>query len=282
MIPSPRVLLSIDYEPWFALTRRYDNLTDHGQRRDLDGGFTLSALDPILEQLGGAKISFYLVGEVSEWYPEIPQKIVAAGHELGLHCQFHRKLHDINELKADLQSSLPWRKRFHVRGFRTPMITISEDAYPLLQAAGFSYSSSIYAPAGTVLQKDKLWEFPVSTLKVFGPKQEYHAPRDYSLRLLASGEFPYGSSFSVGILDGLILKILERELKAGRSPVMFLHPYELVAPSNWPGRILPDLMRHPLLWPFTWNKAGFLAALLRNFPVSPLATYYEDMLASKS
>ncbi|MCL4529564.1 MAG: hypothetical protein M1282_09130, partial [Chloroflexi bacterium] len=151
-----------------------------------------------------------------------------------------------------------------------------------LQEAGFVYSSSIYAPAGTVLKKDKLWEFPVSTLKLFGSKKEYRAPRDYSLRLLASGEFPYGSSFSVGILDGLILKILERELKAGRSPVMFLHPYELVSPSNWPGRILPDLLRHPLLWPFTWNKAGFLAALLRNFPVSPLATYYDEMFASKS
>lgn len=282
MIPSPRVLLSIDYEPWFALTRRYDKLTDHAQRRDLDGGFVLSAIDPILEMLGDSKISFYIVGEVAEWYPEIPRKIVAAGHELGLHCQFHRHLHDVNELQADLRDSFSWRQKFHVRGFRTPMITISEDAYPLLQAAGFSYSSSIYAPAGTVLQKDKLWEFPVSTLKIFGPKREYHAPREYSLRLMAGGEFPYGSSFSVAIFHGLILKILERELKAGRSPVMFLHPYELISPTNWPGRLLPDLIRHPLLWPFTWNKSGFLKTLLRNFPVSPLATYYEEMIAAQS
>ena len=282
MNPSPRILLSIDYEPWFALTRRYDKLTDHAQRRDLDGGFVLSALDPILEMLGDSKISFYIVGEVAEWYPEIPQKIVAAGHELGLHCQFHRHLHDVNELQADLRDSFSWRQKFHVRGFRTPMITISEEAYPLLQNAGFSYSSSIYAPAGTVLHKDKLLEFPVSTLKLFGPQQEYHAPREYSLRLLFSGEFPYGSSFSVGIFDGLILKIFERELKAGRSPVIFLHPYELVSPTNWPNRLLPDLIRHPLLWPFTWNKSGFLKTLLRNFPVSPLATYYEELIALQS
>ena len=282
MNPSPRVLLSVDYEPWFALTRRYDKLTDHSQRRALDGGFVLSAINPILEMLGDSKISFYIVGEVAEWYPEIPQKIVAAGHELGLHCQFHRHLHDVNELQADLRDSFSWRQKFHVRGFRTPMITISEEAYPLLQDAGFSYSSSIYAPAGTVLHKDKLLEFPVSTLKLFGPQQEYHAPREYSLRLLFSGEFPYGSSFSVGIFDGLILKIFERELKAGRSPVIFLHPYELISPTNWPARLLPDLIRHPLLWPFTWNKSGFLKTLLRNFPVSPLATYYEEMIASQS
>ena len=48
MPPSPRVLLSIDYEPWFALTRRYDKLAGLEQRRSLDGGFTQRALYPIL------------------------------------------------------------------------------------------------------------------------------------------------------------------------------------------------------------------------------------------
>ncbi|MEO5886290.1 MAG: hypothetical protein ABIQ77_01385, partial [Anaerolineales bacterium] len=68
---TPRVLLSIDYEPVFALFRHYDSLTDPLQRRDLDAGFTLRAVDPILEQLGQAKASFYLVGEIAEWYPEV-------------------------------------------------------------------------------------------------------------------------------------------------------------------------------------------------------------------
>ncbi len=79
MLPSPRVLLTIDYEPWFALSRRYDKLENSIERRNLDGGFTLQAIDPILEKLGGSKISFYLVGEIAEWYPEIPQKIIRRG-----------------------------------------------------------------------------------------------------------------------------------------------------------------------------------------------------------
>jgi hypothetical protein len=73
---SPRVLLSIDYEPVFALFRHYDKLTDYEQRRDLDAGFTLYAIDPILEQLGDSKASIYLVGEIAGWYPDVPQKIV--------------------------------------------------------------------------------------------------------------------------------------------------------------------------------------------------------------
>src|SRR4051812_14632866 len=101
MLPHPRVLLSIDYEPWFALTRRFDSLAGSKQRRELDGGFTAQALDPLLEMLGNVKASFYLVGEIADWYPEAPQKIVAAGHELGLHCQTHRPLVDTTELEKD-------------------------------------------------------------------------------------------------------------------------------------------------------------------------------------
>jgi hypothetical protein len=279
MNPSPRVLLTLDYEPWFALTRRFDSLADLKQRRDLDGGYVLSALDPILEKLGDAKVSFYLVGEIAEWYPEIPQKIVDAGHELGLHCQTHRHLDDVKELTHDVKASTEWRKKYNVRGYRAPMIGISEEAYPMLEAAGFLYSSSIYAPAGTLIQKNKMWEVPASTFPLFGKQENYQAPRRFSMRLLLGGEIPYGSSLVTGMMGWGVLKMIEHELNAGRSPVIFLHPYELVAPSNWPNRLLPDLMRNPLLWPFTWNKSGFLKTLLKNFPVSSVASYLNEVLS---
>src|SRR5215216_7231102 len=178
MPPSPRVLLSLDYEPVFALFRHYDKLTDPEQRRDLDQRFTLDAIDPILEQLGTARASIYLVGEIAGWYPEVPQKIVAAGHELGLHCHTHRSLINVVELAEDLRASTVWCKQFGVRGYRAPMVGISEAAYQLLGEAGFSYSSSIYAPAGILLRKGEIWEIPVSTLRVLGKTDDYIAPRD--------------------------------------------------------------------------------------------------------
>src|SRR5215813_7288443 len=98
---TARVLLSIDYEPWFALFRHYDHLRDSRQRRELDAGFTRRALEPILEQLGDSKASLYLVGEIADWYPDVPQRIVAAGHELGLHCHIHRPLVNVRELADD-------------------------------------------------------------------------------------------------------------------------------------------------------------------------------------
>jgi hypothetical protein len=274
---TPRVLLSIDYEPVFALFRHYDNLTDPNHRRELDGGFTLNALDPILDQIGDSKASIYLVGEIAEWYPEVPNKIVSAGHELGLHCHIHRPLVNVNELADDIRASVSWCRQYKVRGYRAPMIGIREAAYHLLGKAGFLYSSSIYAPAGTLLQKGNVWEIPVSTLRLRETNGNYVAPRDFSPKLLLDGEIPYGSSFSIGLLGHGILKIIEKELKRGHSPVIILHPYELVKPAS-SSRLTRDLMRNPLFLPFLRNKSAFLADLLRNFPVSPLGTYLDETL----
>ncbi len=277
MSVSPRVLLSIDYEPWFALFRRYDSLTDPQRRRDLDGGFVLYALDPILELLGSAKASFYLVGEIADWYPEVPQKITAAGHELGLHCHIHRPLKNIRELAQDIRASAHWLRQYRVRGYRAPMVGIHEAAYQLLADNGFVYSSSIYAPAGVLLKKGGVWEIPVST-SAARKNGGYDAPRDFSLKLLFKGEFPYGSSFSIGLLNGAIFKFIERDLRRGVCPSIILHPYELVTP-RLSARLTRDLILNPHLLPFRRNKAVFLKTLLEHFPVSPLGSYLDDMLA---
>jgi len=273
----PRVLLSIDYEPWFALFRHYDSLADSIYRRDLDRGFTLDALDPMLEQLGDARASIYLVGEIVEWYPEVPQKIVSAGHELGLHCHIHRPLGNVHELAEDIRASASWCKQYGVRGYRAPMIGINEAAYQLLGDSGFLYSSSIYAPAGVILRKGRVWEIPVSTLRFHEKNGTYIAPRDFSLRLLFNGELPYGSSFSIRLMGTRILKIIEQELKRGLSPVIILHPYELVKPAP-STRLTRDLALNPLFLPFLRDKSYFLSDLLRNFPVSPLRTYLDEHL----
>jgi len=277
---SPRVLLSIDYEPWFAFIRRYDSITDGRRRQELDGGYSRMAIDGILELMGTAKASFYLVGEIAEWYHEVPQKIVSTGHELGLHCQIHRPLVSLTELAFDLHASQSWRVQFPVRGYRAPMIGISEGAYPLLREAGFFYSSSIYARAGALLQKDGIWELPVSTARMFGRQAiSLAAPREFTWDLLLNGEMPYGSSFSIGVMSSLVFRLLERDLKGGLSPVIILHPYELVRPDHFLRRSFPDLLRHPELVPFVFDKSKFLKRLLQDFPVSPLGVYLDEVLA---
>jgi hypothetical protein len=209
----------------------------------------------------------------------VPQKIAAAGHELGLHCHIHRPLVNVDELAADLRASAPWCRQYGVRGYRAPMIGIREAAYPMLAEHGFMYSSSIYAPSGQVLPKGGIWEIPVSTWRWRGTSDSFIAPRDFSFKLLLAGEFPYGSSFSIGLLGHQTLKLIEAELKRGLSPSIILHPYELVKPPA-SARLWLDRLLNPHLMPFLRDKSGFLKSLLEHFPVSPLGTYLDETLAA--
>jgi hypothetical protein len=278
MPASPRLLLTIDYESWFAPSRRYDFLPPE-QRLDLDEGFARDALDPILERLGDSKVSFYLVGELVEWYPDLPRKIRAAGHEVGFHCQVHRPLMTLADIEHDLQTSAQWRAENHVTGFRAPMIRTIEEVYPLLAQNGFTYSSSLYAPTGTLLKKGELWELPASTYSFFGRPTKFIAPRNMTIPLLLGGEFPYSSSLMSGLFQPLVYKLIQKEFRAGRSPVIFLHPYEIVPPTRWPRRFFRDILANPLLTPFTFSKLNFLKDLLREFPTSTLDSYLKETLA---
>lgn len=276
MPPAPRLLLTIDYESWFALSRRYDFIPSD-ERRALDGEYSRRAIDPILELFGDKKSVFYLVGEMAEWYPELPEKIQSAGHEIGFHCHVHRKLDKPAELEKDLTASAAWIKAYNVQGYRAPMIHTVEAAYPLLKKHGLTYSSSIYAPTGTVINKDGVLEIPVSTLPLQKPPSRFRAPRYLSLELLVLGEFPYSSSFTAGLFPNTVFRIIERALQSGKSPVIFLHPYEIVTPPQFAQRLAKDLRRNPLLYPFTYNKADFLKNLLRRFPTSTMQEYIREL-----
>lgn len=276
MTPSPRLLLTIDYESWFAPSRRYDFLAPE-TRHQLDGERSRHAIDPILEVFGDSKVTFYLVGEMVGWYPELPEKILNAGHEVGFHCHIHRRLDDAKEIEKDLIASADWIKKFNARGYRAPMINTVEEVYPLLAKHNFIYSSSQYAPAGVAIKKSDVWEIPVSTLPLLKMPTEFNAPRYMNLKLVSGGEFPYGSSFMSGLFRKTVYNIIEREFKAGRSPVIFLHPYEIVTPKGYPQNFVVDMLHHPLLFPFTFNKSKFLKDLLKNFPTSTMQDYIKEL-----
>jgi len=276
MTPSPRLLLTIDYESWFAPSRRYDFLPSEA-RFQLDDEISREAIDPILKILGGSKATFYLVGEMVAWYPEIPEKISNAGHEVGFHCHVHRRLDTINEIEKDFIASARWIQKYSVRGYRAPMINTVQEVYPLLAKHNFLYSSSQYAPANVAFKNGNVWEIPVSTLPLLNTPTQFTAPRHMNFNLLRGGEFPYGSSFMSGLFRRAVYSIIERELKAGKSPVVFLHPYEIVTPREYPRRFVSDLLRYPQLLPFTFNKSNFLKDLLRNFPTSTMQDYIKEL-----
>jgi len=276
MTPSPRLLLTIDYESWFAVSRRYDFIPME-TRKQMDEEIARTSLDPILDMIGAAKATFYLVGEMVGWYPEIPEKLQQRGHEVGFHCHTHRRIRTSAELEKDLLASAGWIERYKVQGYRAPMITTSEESFDLLKSHGFAYSSSMYAPTGQTTRKNGLWEIPVSTLALGQAPKELTAPRNMTFKLLRGGEFPYGSSFTSGLFPRVVSNIIEREFKAGKSPVIFLHPYELVTPPRLIQRFAKDLALHPEFLPFMFNKSKFLKDLLRRYPTSTMQEYLKEL-----
>jgi peptidoglycan/xylan/chitin deacetylase (PgdA/CDA1 family) len=55
----------------------------------------------------GAKATFFLVGENAEKYPEIVERMISEGHEVGCHSHTHLRLseHSLGVVLADLQHS---------------------------------------------------------------------------------------------------------------------------------------------------------------------------------
>jgi hypothetical protein len=273
--PEPRVLLSIDYEPWAVLLQREYNTAPSATRRQVDDGYTAETLDDVLDVLAGVSASVYLIGEIVDWHPEVAGKIVAAGHELGFHGHVHRPLVNGADLRQDLRQSRAWLQQFDVRGYRAPMVNISYQAYPALAEAGLSYSSSVYAPSGCLQRVAGVWEIPVSTWPLWGRKPAWWWPRRLSARLLAQGEFPYGSSFFIGVMGERIFPWIERDLRQGRSPVLVFHNYQIAPPSGWPGQIGALLRRDPVWAAFVPSRRTMLARLVREFPVGTVGGWLD-------
>ncbi len=83
---------------WPVLRRRLDvecaTSSGRGYALTFDDGPHPQGTPAVLEVLAAAKVraTFFLVGEQVRRSPALAQEIVAAGHEVGLHCDRHRNL----------------------------------------------------------------------------------------------------------------------------------------------------------------------------------------------
>ncbi len=276
---EPRVLISIDYESWVAMRQSEFNYAPSDKRLEMDDGFTADSLDELLDILNGKVISFYLLGEIAAWYPQVPEKIKARGHELGFHGHFHRSLLDVADLETGLQLSRPWIKKYNVRGFRAPILRMSRDAYNVLADAGFMYSSSIYGPTGILQKIDDVWEIPVSTFPLIKKKEiSWWYPRDFTPRLFSQFEFPYGSGMMVGMFGKHINYWIERELKEGKSPMLVLHNYQLVQPDGWPRQMQKSFLWQPWVKLFTVSRRKWFQEIISQFPVGTVGGWLDEIM----
>jgi polysaccharide deacetylase family protein (PEP-CTERM system associated) len=226
-------LLGIDFEEWFHPQLIQDVLKHETKSFEIVKG-----LDKIIEFLGKHETyaTFFMVGEILENFPDILDKILDNGHEIGFHTMYHSRLDSENfqekfSKELDDFAKLTNNKS---KGFRAPTFSLNEKsswAIDTLEEHGYVYDSSI-VPAKTSLYgnpnaprnpykitsdyldsdnpKGKITEFPLMVTKFLG--KTVPVGGGFYLRTL-----PFGTTKKA-------LRTYDQENKPG---VFYIHSWEL-------------------------------------------------------
>lgn len=180
-----------------------------------------------------ARSTCFVVSELAEEYPGAIRELAADGHEIGSHTHTHRLLTDLSpaERESELVRSkarLESTTGASVAGFRAPAFDVGPEHFHALRAAGYEYDASV-VPArsipgwygGTV---DRHRPAPAAAIEATAPADLAVVPTSVmpGLGLPLTGAWLrfFGPRYTI-----LGMRWLARR---GISPVLYVHPWELV------------------------------------------------------
>ena len=226
--------MTVDVEDWYQVSAFEDIVSrddwDTYESRVVANTTRLVALFARYE----CKATFFTLGWVAERFPDLVRAIHDAGHEVASHGYEHRLVYsmtpeafraDLERAREALEAAAPG---VDIRGFRAPSFSVRPDtpwAWDVLRDLGYTYSSSIFPvrhdrygipsfPRRPVRLKDNdgavLWEFPMTTLRVFG--RNLPASGGGWMRLLPLG---------------VVRRAIRRANAKGDPAIVYLHPWEV-------------------------------------------------------
>lgn len=226
-------ILGIDFEEWFHPELIQSVLTNEKKSFKVVNG-----LDKILTFLEkhDTYATFFIVGEILQNFPDILDKILGNGHEIGFHTMYHYRL-DSNHFQEKFSKELDdfaMLTENKSKGFRAPTFSLNEKSsyiIDILEQHNYVYDSSI-VPAKTSMYgipnapkhpykitsnsldsnnpKGKIIEFPLMVTKFLG--KQIPAAGGFYLRTL-----PFGTTKNA-------LKTYDKENIPG---VFYIHSWEL-------------------------------------------------------
>jgi len=228
--PAPLThALSFDIEDWFHIVEI--KASEDPAHWPAFESIVLRRTGEILQIVhdAGVRATFFILGWVAERYPDAVRMIAEAGHEIGTHSFWHRKVYELTPevFRDDMVRSIEAIEHaagVKVHGFRAPSFSITpgtEWAFDVIKDVGLKYDASLF-PArrahggypcrlGPHLiewgEGKSLPELPMSVMDL-GP-----------LRFCFSG----GGYFRL-LPRWMIERGLRRESKHGRPTVIYLHP----------------------------------------------------------
>ncbi|HEY3119847.1 MAG TPA: polysaccharide deacetylase family protein [Vicinamibacteria bacterium] len=165
-----RVVLSVDLDEWYHC--RWATGSPRARWKDTASFFrshyggdrpagelrapTLRILD-LFDRLG-IRSTFFVLGEVAEFYPDLVREIAARGHEIGCHGLRHvdADLLGPDTFARELAESARRLRALvsqPVVGYRAPNLLLRDWMIPPLRAEGFRYDASV-CTARSLLGKD--------------------------------------------------------------------------------------------------------------------------------
>ena len=242
-------VLSVDVEDYFHA----EVFSRVVQRSDWDRypSRVESNTERLLELFAACHVqaTFFVVGWVAERFPNLLQRIAAAGHEIACHSYWHRLIYDLepDDFREDTHRAKSVIEQIagqQIYGYRAPTYSIVDAslwALEILAELGFTYDSSIYpihhdrygipgaprAPFRIQTASGELTEYPLTTFRIAW----------YSL--------PVGGGGYLRLLPRWYTSMgIMRARNEGLPIITYIHPWEIDPEQPRLPIKLPSSLRH--------------------------------------
>ena len=261
-------VLSIDMESW---VHKYFLDGDSSKKKLKDDGYICDATIDILKILKKHNVTttFFIIGEIFDWYPWLINEIKDMNHEIGFHTHTHRILQNKKILLEELKLGKKFIDEFDIIGFRAPEMFMKKEYCKILKDWGFTYDSSIYSEFKIFEPVDGFIELPVSTYPILRSKTPIEFPRILTPSLMIR-EIPFGSGYFIGFL-GLNIQWFIRRLNKNKKPaIIFIHPWQIKEPPRIKNNIKGNLLNRFKMIPYNINRRDTFNFLCENYQFIPI------------
>jgi polysaccharide deacetylase family protein (PEP-CTERM system associated) len=228
--PRHAFTLSIDWEDYGQLMGRYRTGIDTPPLPGTIDRQTDIMLDMLNES--GKKATFFILGILAQYRPDLVKKIAAEGHEIGLHGQQHINMRTLTREQAyqDISDSKKLVTDIigaPVFGYRAPYFSIDDTnlyVLEILAELGLLYDSSIFPiklkryGIANFIKEDTLYSLP-------NGKEIVELPN--TVASLYGKDIPVAGGGYIRAFPKFFLNRTFRKLNNKQQNVMlYMHPYE--------------------------------------------------------
>jgi hypothetical protein len=265
--------MSVDLESFFHGHPMYADLGSD-RRNEEDAGLTLRTTREILDIFACYNVSatFFVVSEIFKWHPQLIEEIRQAGHEIAFHTHDHTMIESPGHLVSQLRQAELFIQTYRPRGFRAPFCKLTQHCCSTLKNHGFHYDSSMYAWGQAVVIENDLLEIPI-TLLPYRPRYMgsfFTFPSSLTIDRLCQG-FPLGSGLSWGVPFISMVRLIEKAMRCGVSPVLSFHPWQLNRPRHVYYLSSTFLIKKPWWYPYARPITEKLKEVIKEFNFSSIA-----------